>query len=279
MRAYTYGMNATGTRKRASIMADIFYPEDASAATAALESYDSEEQGAAVAIIAPHAGWDISGRVTGSAFGAASGRKVSTVVVIGPLHASREEGLFLSDSEWFETPIGDIAVDLALCEELATCGTSFVSNDIPHLEEHSIEILLPFIKRAFPEAAIVPILIGGSRPSAVKALSRSLDLVFGPLVDETLFIASTNLSAHMKTAEANHHADEFLRLIRNMDGEGTLAALAAGKISACGAAACAALLGCRLLSGTNARVVSESSSDRKGGASEKLVRYAAVAFE
>jgi len=237
------------------------------------------DAGKARAIIAPHASWEISGHTASAAFNAASGREISTVVVIGPLHERKEEGIFLSDSDIFETPLGDIAVDTELCEELESCGTSFIMNDIPHLGEHSIEILLPFIKRYFPKAKLVPILVGGSKPSLVSSLARGLDLVFTPLLDSVLFIVSTNLSDHLEAAQSHAHSDIFLKLALDGDRDGLLAALDASEISACGTIACAALLGTQFMRGRSGRIVAESSSSDKNDEKGKLVRYAALAFD
>ncbi len=267
-------------------MAGVFYPEERAEVEAALDGFGvrAGHGGLARAIIAPHAGWDISGKITAAAFAAAAGREPSTVVVLGPIHERREEGIFLSDSDSFETPLGDLPVDLELCEELGTCGTCFVTNDIPHLAEHSIEILLPFVKRCFPDASLVPVLVAGERPSSAAALSRALDLVFAPIAETTLFIVSTNLSGHLEAPSSRAQADAFLNLLLEEDRDGIFAGLEAGTVSACGAAACAALLGTRLLSGRKQRLVAASSSadavfPEGPLPSRKSVHYAAVAFE
>lgn len=275
------GNEVSGLRRRANVMAGVFYPEERKEAEAALDGFSvhAGHGGLARAIIAPHAGWDISGKIAAAAFTAAAGRDPSTVVILGPIHERDEEGIILSDSGSFETPLGDIPVDLELCEEFETCGTCFVTNDIPHLAEHSIEILLPFVKRCFPDASLVPVLIGGARPSSASALSRGLDLVFGPIADTTLFIVSTNLCDHLEAASSRVHADAFLKLLLEGDRDGIFSALETGKISACGAVACAALLGTRTIANRRPRLVAETSSSEKGGEARKSVHYAAVAFE
>ncbi|GAB1484036.1 AmmeMemoRadiSam system protein B [Treponema sp.] len=261
-------------------MAGIFYPESASETNAALDAfslYEGEGEQAR-AIIAPHASWEISGRTAAMAFKAAAGRDISRVVIIGPLHERSEEGIFLSDSTAFETPLGDIVIDTELSEELGSCGTNFVINDIPHLSEHSIEILLPFIKRCFPRALLVPILLSGSKPSLVSSLARGFDFVFAPIIDSVLFVISSNLSDHLEAAKSHSHSDTFLKLALDNDRDGILSALDASEISACGAAPCAALLGTQLMR-CGKRIVAESSSSDKDDEESKLVRYAAIAYD
>ena len=267
-------------------MAGIFYPDEPRALETALAAFEAkgnskkkQQRNQAVAIIAPHAGWDLSGQAASDAFSAASGRNISTVVIIGPLHQDKSEGIFLSESEYFETPIGELTVDKELCSELESCGTFFITNDIPHLEEHSIEILLPFVKRGFPSASIVPILIGGNRASIIRGLSGGLDIVFGPIADSTLIIVSTNLCANLSTATANAHADRFVACLESGDHRLLIESLGAGTISGCGAAGCASLMGTALIGDKRPIVLSSSdSSDRPDHDPRKLVRYSSLAY-
>jgi AmmeMemoRadiSam system protein B len=274
-------------RRRSPVVAGIFYPDDPAEARKALASFDAgmaETQyetsvDTPAAIVAPHAGWDLSGSVAADAFRSAKHRNISTIVIIGPLHRGREEGLFLSDSEIFETPLGEILVNLELSAELESCGTAFMTNDLPHLEEHSIEILLPFIKSYYPEARIVPVLVSGARPSIARSLALGLDLVVGPIAGSTLIVVSSNLCDNLSTDSANRHSRNFLALLDQKDSDGMLAALASGDISACGTVACAALMQTRLLEDRPAQLRSVSdSTSRPDHDPRKLVRYAALSF-
>ncbi len=272
------------TKRRYPTVAGIFYPEEAKEVEAALERFEGEasggeKSGTASAIIAPHAGWDLSGKVAADAFRAASGREISTVLMIGPLHQDRSEGLFLSESEYFETPIGDLPVDRELCAELESCGTFFVTNDIPHLEEHSIEILLPFIKRYFPKASIVPVLVGGSRTSIVRTLASAIDLVFAPIADSTLIVVSTNLCGSLAAEIADAHAARFREYLDRADHAAMLESVRSGEISACGAAGCAALMATALFHDRRAVALSSSdSAERPDHDPSKKVRYGSFAY-
>ncbi len=117
--------------------------------------------GRAQAIIAPHGSWDFSGSLAVDAFSSATGRSgsIKRVVILGPIHDKRERGLFLSDSHSFYTPLGNISVEQKITKEFERSGVYFEINDVPHLAEHSIEILLPFVKHCFPYASIVPIFL------------------------------------------------------------------------------------------------------------------------
>jgi AmmeMemoRadiSam system protein B len=273
-------------RIRSPVVSGLFYPEEKTAVEAALCSFGLENGigGNAAAIIAPHGAWKISGATAGAAFTAAAGRagkqggpgEITKVVILGTLHNPSEEGLFLSDSLFFETPLGNLLVDQELCEELTSCTTLFEINDIPHLREHTIEVLLPFIKFCFPGAAIIPVLMGGSQPSLISALARALDIVFESLIGEVLFVASANLSHNKDYKTARFQAEECLRLLGGKKSGEFTEAIFNGRISVCGAPTVAALLASGVLEGKAART---GPLKKALGEQGQTVYYGAVSFE
>jgi AmmeMemoRadiSam system protein B len=277
----------TKPKIRAPIVAGLFYPEELSRVEALLCSFGLESgDGRAEAIIAPHGAWEISGAIAGSAFSAAAGRSqkrqngkgISKIVLLGTIHGGSEEQIFLSDSCFFETPLGNIPVDLETEEELASCSTLFEINDIPHLREHSLEILLPFIKFCFPATAIIPILMGSSRIRMVSALARALHVVFEPLVEQVLFVVSSNLSKNGDEDIAFVQAKECIRLLRENETEKFIAGIYDGRISACGASLIAALLESGILGRREVTVLTDplGRAHEDGG---QTVYYGGLSFE
>jgi AmmeMemoRadiSam system protein B len=274
-------------RIRAPVVAGLFYPDERIPLEAVLCSYGIQKGlgGDALAIIAPHGAWKLSGSIAGTAFSAAAGRipgrnsrGISRVVLLGRIHNSGEEGVFLSDSRSFETPLGNLPVSRSLCEALTSCSTGFEINDIPHLREPSIEVLLPFVKFFFPDADIVPILMGGSNPHLISALARGLALIFKPLTGSTLFVVSANLSLNKDETRAYSQAKACLDLLlRGRYGEFG-PSLQAGAISPCGGALIAALLESGILDHTAAVLLSEPLI--KAEAELGVITYSgAVAFK
>jgi AmmeMemoRadiSam system protein B len=245
---YVDAMIALEKRVRSPIMDGLFYPEDMTGVLAYMQNMGLKrgKGGLARAIIAPHGAWEISGSLTGAAFASAGGRtgrkSPSRVVIMGPIHDKQAEGLFLSNSHSFQTPLGDIPVDQEASRWLESYSSLFVVDDIPHLHEHSIEILLPFVKFYFPHASIVPILMGQPREQHISALAGALRAVFEPLMDDTLLAISFNLAMHAGEEAALVMADECLRLFREGRYDELCAAFQDGRIVSCGGALVAALL-------------------------------------
>jgi AmmeMemoRadiSam system protein B len=274
------------TRSRSPVVNGLFYPEDPKALKAQIRSWGLKAEGSggqAGIILAPHGAWELTGKIAGAAFAETAGLRppagwpeVNRVLLLGPVHQGGHKGLFLSDSAYFETPLGSLPVDKKLNKELASCSTLFEINDIPHLAEHSLEVLLPLVKYCYPSAAIVPILMGGSRPAFISGLAKALNLVLQKRMKKTLLVISTNLSANMDGEKARLEADEFIALLKNKNQEEFLAALKMGRVSACGAAILAGLLESDLL---GKRTLKDGPTAAALGDKGDTVYYGALTFE
>jgi AmmeMemoRadiSam system protein B len=268
-------------RIRSPVGAGMFYPEDRKEMLDYLRSFGLEEGrgGYAQAIIAPHGAWSYSGALAAGAFSSAMGRSESIrrVVILGPIHDKREKGLFLSNSHSFNTPLGNIPVDREMSEELEFRGDFFEINDIPHLGEHSIEILLPFVKYCFPDASIVPILMGQPNAQYIYDLAKGLKSVIKPVLDETLIVVSCNLSCDTDRNTARLLAEESLRLFSEKNAPALASAIFDGRLNACGGALVAALFESGLLDKTHECSFAENLVSAVG-AENNTVYYSELSY-
>jgi len=267
-------MYAQKRRVRSPVGAGLFYPDNKGELLELLGSFgiNSASFGYAKAIIAPHGAWSYSGAIAAGAFSSAMGRtgSIKRVVILGPIHepkpsltareksnegtpvTKREKGLFLSNSYSFNTPIGNILVDRKMSKQFEKSGVSFEINDIPHLGEHSIEILLPFIKYCFPGASIVPVLMGQPSAQYIYDLAQGLKTVITPaIMEETLIIVSCNLSSNKDEKEARILAEESLRLFKEMNASALASAIFEDRLNACGGALVVSLLESGILQKTS----------------------------
>jgi AmmeMemoRadiSam system protein B len=249
-----------GIRKRAPVVNGIFYPDNAEIISSTLTSwglkkYRDPSPLEGQIILAPHGAWDLTGNIAAAAFKAAaeknSGDHIARVLLLGARHSPGEDGIFLSESVFYSTPLGNLRVDSKMNQKLSSCSTLAVINDIPHLAEHSLEVLLPFVKFCFPGAKIVPILIGGAKPALVSALARMLKISLEKRLKETLIVVSSNVSSNIDPVLALSMAEEFSALLEKAETEAYITKFAEGRLSACGAAPMGALLESGLLGGGN----------------------------
>jgi len=241
-------MNLSGERIRFPVAAGLFYPANKEKILETFVSYDMEKQiennSQVMAVIAPHCAWDLSGQVAAEAFCACKERRhsINRVVILSSIHEPVEPGLFLSNSDFFDTPLGKLKVDSQANEELRSCSTIFEINDIPHLRELSIEVLLPFVKYYFPNALIVPVLMGSNFPGLVKGFTGALQLAFGGECNKTIFIISTCLAKHTDKYKAACQADHFVKCCLEGKGFAIEKNFLKGTISGCCAPLAAAFL-------------------------------------
>jgi AmmeMemoRadiSam system protein B len=271
-------------RVRPPILDGLFYPEDSASTLVYMRETGLKrgKGGLARAIIAPHGAWEISGILASAAFASAGGRtgrkSPSRVVIMGPIHENSEEGIFLTNSHLYQTPLGDIQVDQEASEWLESYSPLIKVNDIPHLYEHSIEILLPFVKYCFPQTPIVPILMGGQKKQHIRVLANALRAIFKPEMDNTLLVISFNLGVHTKESTALNMARECQRLFREGKYDELSAAFQEGKITGCGGALVAALLQSGLVETAHPALASDLLLSAKGERN-KTVYYGAFSFE
>jgi len=270
-------------RVRSPIVDGLFYPEDPIGVLSYMRSVGLRRGrgGLAQAIIAPHGAWEISGSLAAAAFASAAGRfgrkAPARVVVMGPIHSDLEEGIFLSNSHSFQTPLGDIPVDQETSGWLETYSPLIKTHEIPHLHEHSIEVLLPFVKYFFPDSAIVPILLGGQRKQHIRLLADALHAVLAPVMDDTLLAVSFNLTANPDSDSELESVEECMRLFREGKRRKLYSAFEDGQIAGCGGALVAALAQSRLLDKALPCLASESLLSAVGER-DKTVYYGAFSF-
>jgi MEMO1 family protein len=270
------------TKVRDATVAGIFYPDDPTELeerVSALLEAAKPSVSRAKAILAPHAGLDYSGDLSALAWKSSLGREIDTVVALSPLHRAEESVVYLPESDYFEIPTGRIIVDGKRVRELRDCGTLMSVNDIPHLEEHGIELQLPFMLALFPGVRLVPLLLGKPNAAVVKALASALAIVFGDRTANTLFVLSSDLGSSVEEHLASACADRFLRSLLSQDAKSMLEDSSAYEGSACGSGCVSAYLSSGLAGTAKPRLLGrhDSSASRETG-EEKLVHYAAVAF-
>ncbi len=171
-------------------------------------------------IIVPH--HLLADRLIALGFRAASGFSYKRVVILTPDHFRKTAKPFATTRRGFETVEGTVATDQAAVDTLLEVG-DWIEESCLFGEEHGIRALLPFVKRTFPGAAVVPVAI------SVRSTRADWDLLadaLAPLIDkDTLLVESTDFSHYLPQHEARQLDQETLNVIAS----GSLDAIAALK--------------------------------------------------
>lgn len=180
-----------------------FYPAEPSVLDSMVHSFLSDGSEAArmvdpsrrvVAIISPHAGYVYSGSVAGFAFGAIAGPESRTVVVLGPSHHGHADMACALDADAYRTPIGDVPIAKEAVQALLRDGAGLLAVR-PQIfrPEHSVDVQIPFLKVALPNARVVPIIVPHMQESRLAALADLLFKTFSQ-DENVLVVASSDLS-------------------------------------------------------------------------------------
>ena len=180
---------------RKSPIAGSWYPGEKKQLQSQIEEYLAKAKPAAIegricALISPHAGIQWSGQAAACGYKLLKGQKIKRVIVLGPSHYSGFRGLATSAEEYYETPLGKIKVDKETSEALYKI-TLFQGPRNAELQEHSLEMQLPFLQVVIGEFLLVPLVVGelsvNDYAEAARALSPYLDA-------NTIVVASSDFT-------------------------------------------------------------------------------------
>jgi len=275
------GVTPVKERLRPPIVDGLFYPAKREALGALVDQLIADSpvpRGASPAVISPHAGYEYAGPVMAAAYRAVAMRPVRLAVILGPVHRDAEDGVFLPESAAFSTPLGELPVDGEAVDSLCAADAVFRRDDIPHLEEHCIEVQLPFLARLFPGLAIVPILVGSGGAPIAAALAAALQSTFSARLESTVFVMTANMASYMTGKDVAAESAALEALLAGCDWRGVIAASKRKQISTCGSTGIAALLSF-LGNGCNARILARGSSRGEDGDESRIVQYAAISLD
>ena len=144
------------------------------------------------AIISPHAGYIFSGKVAASAFSAIDRNTVyRNIFVIGSSHVMAFEGASVYNTGDYLTPLGKVTVNKEIANTLKT-EKLFNYPVNAHLQEHSLEVQMPFIQYYFKNTPpVIPIIIATNNTDNIKKIAEILKPWFTP---ENLFVISSDFA-------------------------------------------------------------------------------------
>ncbi len=206
---------------REAAVAGSFYPADKSTLNSQIDDFLNQAQIIPVKeklriLIVPHAGYSYSGQVAAWGFKQIKEEDYKRVILIGPSHRAYFDKAAVWDKGVWQTPLGEIEVDEDFTQGLIS-GRGGISADLkPHLQEHSLELELPFLQRVVADFKLVPILLSHSEEAVLQDLSKALVENFD---DQTLLVVSSDLSHYPSYEIANKVDKETIEAILSGDIE------------------------------------------------------------
>lgn len=267
---------------RQPVAAGHFYPADARELGRQVRAYlgpQARERKRAFAVMAPHAGYVYSGALAGMALGGME--PAQNVIILCPNHTGLGQPLGVwPDGAWL-TPLGQLPVNDMLARDLIKSGGGFAADTQSHLREHSIEVILPFLQLAADglPLKIVPVCVGTARRKSLRAAGEALARVLAmpQWRESTSLVISSDMNHYEDLATTSAKDQLALDKLAAGDADGLLDAVAAERISMCGAAPAAlALYAARGFGNVRGEIVAHDTSASASGDSSRVVGYAAA---
>ena len=279
-------------RVRDPAVAGLFYPADRKTLVKQVEGFlagtTSDSLKNVRALICPHAGYSFSGSTAAEAYKQLTGRKIKTVVVMGPAHYAAFQGASIPGVDAYRTPLGKVRVSAKahqlakkppfarnpLCKvqrpqwwRRASKTLPPFGSDTAHTWEHSLEVQLPFLQKVLGEFELIPIVFGKVDPAAAaKVLNEHV------VDDRTVLVASSDLS-HYYPYEMAHQLDK-----RCTEAIVALNFRQMSRAEACGMRPILVVMHIARMRGWKAKLLKYCNSGDTGGNKSGVVGYAAIAF-
>ncbi len=230
-------------------------------------------------LISPHAGYMYSGPV--AAFGyfeLYSRKRPESIIVIGPNHSGMGTDVSIYPHGTWTTPLGEASIDKHLVNKLLSVSDIFSLDEFSHIEEHSIEVQLPFIQYVYGEIKFVPICMLNQSIGVAKTVGRALaEAIREP--EKILLVASSDFSHYLPHEEAIKRDLPVIEKILSLDVDGFYQEIRNRKASLCGYGPIAAVMTFADKIGyRSAKCLKYSTSGDITGDKSAVVGYASIIF-
>jgi AmmeMemoRadiSam system protein B/AmmeMemoRadiSam system protein A len=180
----------------------------------------------AVALVVPHAAYFYSGlcaatayqsllKPTASSFGLGNRKNttINRVIILAPCHTSFYQGAALPIYTAYQTPLGNISIDLESIKKLSKAPPFSLNGDV-HEQEHGVEMQLPMLQYTIANFSIVPIVLGHLSQQQVMTVAHALLQVID---DKTLVVASSDFTHYGRNYSFQPFMKNIQHNIRQLD--------------------------------------------------------------
>jgi MEMO1 family protein len=279
------------TRIRPAAVQGLFYPADAEKLRDLIqECFNSSALGprgmkslcpSLFGGMVPHAGYAYSGPCAAH-FYSNLAPDIQRVILLGVNHRGRGARAALSPVDYWETPLGRIAIDQESGSWLSSQIGFIEYDEQPHLQEHSIEVQLPFLQNLLGDFTLLPLCLSYLSEEECAQLGEAVARLYEALkasAKKTVILASSDLSHYLSPEETERLDRLALEPILALDPSGLLKTVAEENISMCGVFPTSVFLfAAKALGAERARLLKHCHSGDAVPMKE-VVGYASVAVE
>lgn len=254
---------------RQPVVAGMFYPAQASILRQMVEDLLAQVtvvEATPTALVAPHAGYIYSGLTAAYAYKPlARPAAIKRVILVGPSHRAYLEGVSVGNYSAFLTPLGSVPVDGVALDDLSQ-EPDVTTKPEAHLQEHSLEVQLPFLQATLGDFKLIPMVYGRTTPARLNEL---ISICWQP---HDLLVFSSDLSHYHPYLQARELDSQVHRAVL------TLNAQSAMNCEACGGLGIATAVELSRKRGWRPMLADYRNSGDTAGDKSRVVGYASYLF-
>jgi len=260
---------------RRPAVAGMFYPAESEELALTIDGLWPSQKitpQEALAIVSPHAGYVYSGRIAAQTVA----RVVvpDTAVVLGPNHQGLgAPAAIMTEGSWL-MPGGQVELDTELGRAILAKSRILEDDWQAHSQEHSLEVQLPFLRRANPNLKLVPICMARFDLDVCQDVGRALAEAIKEAGRPVLIVASTDMTHYESQASAEQKDRQAIEMMLDLDPTGLYQVVASQGITMCGVVPTAtALFAAKALGASRAELVRYTTSGEVSGDYGQVVGY------
>ncbi|MFB6470806.1 MAG: AmmeMemoRadiSam system protein B [Vulcanisaeta sp. AZ3] len=233
-------------------------------------------------VIVPHAGYIYSGPVAAMSFAEIYRfHEPRTFVIVGPNHYGIGSPVAIYPEGAWETPLGTLEIDSEVAKELMNRVKYLEPDANAFVQEHSLEVQLPFIQYIFGNnVKIVPIILIRQSKEVAKDLGNAIaEAVSNHAPGSVVYVASSDWN-HYEPHEVTTEKDmKAIDPVLKLDEDSFYDIIERYDVSACGYGAIAtAIIAAKRLNVKNVILLRHATSGDTSGYTLETVGYASIAF-
>jgi len=197
------------------------------------------------AAVVPHAGYMYSGSVAAHVY---SMIEKTNYLILGTNHSGMGSEFAIMKRGLWKTPLGEVVIDEELCDKLMKECNLIEYDVIPHENEHSIEVQLPFLQYRFgSDFKIIPLTVLSELPDKnlvenCKFVGKAIGKVLKKENDKWVVLASSDFSHHVQQHIAEKNDKYTIKSILKMNEEKFIESVNEKRVSICGFGAIATMM-------------------------------------
>lgn len=230
-------------------------------------------------IVSPHAGYMYSGPVAAHGYYELSIRKKpESIIIIGPNHYGIGTDVSIYPRDSWLTPLGEAKIDTQLVTKLSNSSEIFSLDEFSHVEEHSIEVQIPFLQYVYGEIKFVPICILDQSILVARSVGEILaEVISEP--EKILVVASSDFSHYVSHDEALRRDMPVIEKILKLNIDGFYQEIGSRKASLCGYGPIGVIMSfAQKIGYRTSKLLKYATSGDITGEKHSVVGYASIMF-